>query len=38
MCHLSNFGKIYLDSYGKPIDDEYLINEIVSKEKAKNNK
>ncbi len=36
MCHLSNFGKIYLDSYGKPIDDEYLVSELVRKERAKN--
>jgi hypothetical protein len=26
-CHLLNYGKIYLDEYDAPIDDEYLIEE-----------
>ena len=26
--HLMNYGKIYLDEYGCPIDDDYLIDEI----------
>ena len=27
-AHLFNYGVIYLDEYGFPIDDEYLIEEI----------
>ena len=27
-AHLMNYGKIYLDEYGCPIDDDYLIDEI----------
>ena len=31
-AHLMNYGKIYLDEYGCPIDDDYLIDEIREKE------
>lgn len=27
-AHLMNYGKIYLDEYGCPIDDDYLVDEI----------
>ncbi len=27
-AHLFNYGVIYLDEFGFPIDDEYLIEEI----------
>lgn len=30
-CHLANYGVIYLDSYGVPIDDEYELQEIREK-------
>lgn len=35
-CHLSNFGTIYLDEWGFPIDNEYELEEkyhqtIISK-------
>lgn len=30
MCQMTNYGKIYLDEYGEPIDDEYLIEEYNS--------
>lgn len=28
-CHLANYGKIYVDEYNQPIDDEYLLEEIT---------
>ena len=27
-CHLENYGKIYVDEYGCPIDNEYDLEEI----------
>ncbi|MCC2256176.1 hypothetical protein LKD70_17480 [Ruminococcus sp. CLA-AA-H200] len=27
-CHLANYGIIFLDSYGCPIDDEYATEEL----------
>lgn len=27
-AHLMNYGKIYLDEYGCPIDDDCLVDEI----------
>ena len=27
-CQLMNYGKIYLDEYDLPIDNEYLIEEL----------
>lgn len=27
-CQLTNYGVIYLDCYGQPIDDEYLLEEL----------
>lgn len=31
-CHLDNYGVIYLDQYGCPIDDYYLIEMLTSEE------
>ena len=28
MCQMTNYGKIYLDEYGEPIDDEYMLEEL----------
>lgn len=28
-CHLDNYGKIYLDQYGVPIDNEYELERLV---------
>lgn len=30
-CQLNNYGKIFLDEYGKPIDDEYELEELAAK-------
>lgn len=27
-CHLDSYGKIYVDEYGCPIDNEYVLEEI----------
>ena len=27
-CHVDNYGCVYLDKYGTPIDDEYLLENI----------
>lgn len=32
MCQMTNYGKIYLDEYNEPIDDEYLLEELYGKE------
>lgn len=29
-CQMMNYGKIFIDEYGEPIDDEYLIEEYNS--------
>ena len=29
-CQLDNYGKIYIDEYGDPIDNEYDMEEIIS--------
>jgi hypothetical protein len=29
-CHLANYGKIYVDEYNQPIDDEYLLEMIAN--------
>lgn len=34
--HLSNYGVIFTDSYGSPIDDEYTIQEVYQKYKQGN--
>ena len=28
-CQLENYGKIYLDEYGYPIDDEYELEKLT---------
>lgn len=28
-CQLENYGKIYLDEYGYPIDDEYELEKLI---------
>ena len=33
-CHLANYGVIYLDCYGQPIDDEYLLEELYERSAA----
>lgn len=30
-CQLTNYGKIYLDEYGKPIDNEYELEELAAR-------
>lgn len=30
-AQLFNYGIIYLDNYGKPIDDEYELEELANK-------
>ena len=32
-CHLNNYGKIFIDEYGCPIDNEYDLMEIEEKER-----
>lgn len=29
-CQMMNYGKIFIDEYGEPIDDEYLTEELNS--------
>lgn len=29
-CQMLNYGKIYLDEYDVPIDNEYLLEELVA--------
>lgn len=29
-CHLANYGVIYIDDYGLPIDDEYFLEENLN--------
>lgn len=31
-CHLENFGKIYLDEYGCPIDNETELEKLTEKQ------
>ena len=33
-CQLANYGVIYLDEYGLPIDDIYLTDELNEQNKA----
>lgn len=33
-CHLNNYGKIFIDEYGCPIDNEYDLMEIEEKERG----
>lgn len=33
-CHLSNYGKIFVDEYGCPIDNEYTLQDIEEIEKG----
>lgn len=33
LSQLTNYGVIYLDEYNLPIDDEYLLEELVKEEK-----
>jgi hypothetical protein len=33
-CHIANYGVIYLDCYGQPIDDEYLLEELYERSAA----
>ena len=33
--HLNNYGEIYLDSYGKPIDNEYELETIENEHKKR---
>lgn len=33
LSQLTNYGVIYLDEYNLPIDDEYLLEELVKGEK-----
>lgn len=28
-CHLNNYGKIFIDEYGYPIDNEYDLVELL---------
>ena len=28
-CQLMNFGKIFIDEYDEPIDNEYILEEIT---------
>lgn len=30
-CHLINYGIIFLDEYGIPIDNEFLTDELLKK-------
>lgn len=30
--HLANYGKIYLDGYGLPIDDLWVVEDIIKNE------
>jgi len=30
-CQLANYGKIFLDEYGKPIDNEYELEELAAR-------
>lgn len=32
-CHLGNYGVIYLDDFGRPIDDFETLDEILKDEK-----
>lgn len=31
-CHEANYGMIYVDEYGSPVDDEYLLEGIATGE------
>lgn len=31
-CQLSNYGKIFLDEYGQPIDNEHELEELAAEE------
>lgn len=35
LSQLTNYGVIYLDEYNLPIDDEYLLEEIVKGERKR---